>query len=143
MGAPLKAHGDLSPSAFSLHQRHSHVVDVRSGGPGEDQAVHGLQGVVGVVILQGIVDVPARCGQRGKGSTVHIAASGIGGAVGAIRAYGEHRAASQPGDTGSGGKGELLIAAAFTVASQMHHCFATCNQGNTAARGARVAHHVG
>ena len=25
----------------------------------------------------------------------------------------------------------------------MHHCFATCNQGNTAARGALVAHHVG
>ena len=114
MGAPLKAHGDLSPSAFSLHQRHSHVVDVRSGGPGEDQAVHGLQGVVGVVILQGIVDVPARCGQRGKGSTVHIAASGIGGAVGAVAAHREHTAVFQPGQRRSRRKGQLLICLLYT-----------------------------
>ena len=94
-----------------------------------------LQGMVGIVISQRGKNIAALGFQRGLGGAVHKAASGIGGAVGAIRANGEHRAAIQPGDTGSGGKGELLIAAAFTVAGQMHHCFATCNQGNTAARG--------
>ena len=88
------------------------IVDVGAGGAGDDQAIAFLQGMVGIVISQRGKDIAALGFQRGLGGAVHKAASGIGGAVGAIRANGEHRAAIQPGDTGSGGKGELLIAAA-------------------------------
>ena len=81
-----------------------------------------MQGVVGVVILQGIVDVPARCGQRGKGSTVHIAASGIGRAVGAVAAHRENRRVPARQSRGCGQR-QLLIASAETFAGQVHDRF--------------------
>ena len=84
-------------AAFSASdQCHSNIVDIGAGGPCEDQPFHCLQGVVGIVVLQSVKNIPARCSQCGGGVAVHIAACGIGRAVGAVTAHREHTAVFQP-----------------------------------------------
>ena len=60
-----------------------------------------LQGMVGIVISQRGKDIAALGFQRGLGGAVHKAASGIGGAVGAIRANGNTAQPSSPAIPGA------------------------------------------
>ena len=45
---------------LSLHQHHTYIIDIRASGAGDDQAVHRLQCMVGVVVLQSVEHIPAR-----------------------------------------------------------------------------------
>ena len=87
------------------------IVDVGAGGAGDNQAIAFLQGMVGIVISQRGKDIAALGFQRGLGGAVHKAASGISGAVGAIRANGEHRAAIKPDPAAVRAVNEALEAA--------------------------------
>ena len=78
--------------------------------------------------MQGVEHVPALCRQCGGGVAVHIATSGIGGAVGAIAAHGEHCGVLSR-QRRSCGQCKLLIAASQTLAGQVHHGFPACDKG--------------
>ena len=62
-----------------FHQRHRNIVDIGAGGTGQDQAVHGPQGMVGVVRLQRAENVQPFGPQRGGGAVVHITSGSVGG----------------------------------------------------------------
>ena len=50
-----------TPGGFILSlisdQHHGHIVDIRAGRAGDDQPIHRLEGMVGIVVLQHIVHV--------------------------------------------------------------------------------------
>ena len=110
-----------------FHQGDNHIIDIGAGGSCDDKPLHGLQGVVGIVVLQGIEHVPALFCQSGGGVAVHIAASGIGGTVGAVTAHGEHCGVLSR-QRRSCGQSELLIAAPLTLAGQVYHRLTACNK---------------
>ena len=83
--------------------------------------------MVGVVVGEGAVHVPPGNAKGGFRLAVHIAAGGIGGAVGAVAAHREHTAVFQPGQRRSRRKGQLLVAPAQALAGQVHHGLAACN----------------
>ncbi len=87
------------------------------------------QGVVGIVVLQGVEHVPTRCCQCCGGVAVHIAAGGIGGAVGAVTAHGEHCGVLSRQRRGCGQR-QFLIASAQPFAGQVHHGFPPRDKGN-------------
>ena len=124
-----KAAPGVPGAAFSASdQCHGNIVDIGAGGPCEDQPFHCLQGVVGIVVLQSVKNIPARCSQCGGGAAVHIAACGIGRAVGAVTAHREHTAVFQPRKGRGSGKRKLLISPAQPFAGQVHHRFPACDK---------------
>lgn len=72
---------------FLFHQRHRHIVDIGSGGPCNDKSAHVLQGMIGVVVLQGVEYVSSLFCQYAKAVSVHIAACGISRAVSTVAAH--------------------------------------------------------
>ena len=113
---------------FFPDQGHRHIVDISARCPGDDQAIHCFQGVVGIVVLQSSVSAPAPGLQRGKGIPIHIAAGGIGGAVCAIAAHREHRRV-QPGNGRRSRKGQLLISSAKPFSGQVNDGLAARDVG--------------
>ena len=69
---------------LSLHQHYTYIIYIGAGGAGDQQPVHCLQGVVGVVICQHGGHSQAVGGQGGIRIAVRVAARRIGGAVGAV-----------------------------------------------------------
>ena len=84
--------------------------------------------MVGIVALQHLEHIQPLCSKSGGGLSVHIAAGCIGGTIGAIAAYGEHRCI-QPGNAGGSGKSQLLIPSAQTLTGQVDHRFTACKKG--------------
>ena len=113
---------------FFPDQGHRHIVDIGARCPGDDQAIHRFQGVVGIVVLQSGISAPAPGLQCGKGIPIHIAAGGIGGAVCAVAAHREHRRV-QPGNGRRSRKGQLLISSAKPFARQVNDGLAACDVG--------------
>ena len=67
--AGIKGHGSAAHRSdrvsgvclrFSPNQYHGNIIDVRAGSAGDNQSLHCLQSVVGIVVLQSVKQVPAR-----------------------------------------------------------------------------------
>ena len=109
-------------------QHHGHIVDIRAGRAGDDEPIHRLEGMVGIVVLQHIVHLQLVLRQCRGRAAVHIAARSIGWAVGAIAAHRKDRCI-QPGDHWCCSKGQLLIAPAQTCSGQMDDRLTACKKG--------------
>lgn len=93
-----------TPGGFVLSlisdQHHGHIVDIRAGRAGDDEPIHRLEGMVGIVVLQHIVHVQLVLRQCRGRAAVHIAARSIGWAsVPSLPT--EKTAASSPAITGA------------------------------------------
>ena len=128
MQSPLRGNFRAHRRCFFPDQGHRHIVDIGARCPGDDQAIHCFQGVVGIVVLQSSVSAPAPGLQRGKGIPIHIAAGGIGGAVCAIAAHREYRRV-QPGNGRRNRKGQLLISSAKPFSGQVNDGLAARDVG--------------
>ena len=58
---------------FSPNQYHRNIIHIGTGSACDDQSLHGLQGVVGIVVFQGVEHLPARRSQCSGGVAVRIA----------------------------------------------------------------------
>ena len=58
---------------FSPNQYHRNIIHIGTGSACDDQSLHCLQGVVGIIVLQGVKQVPARRSQCRSGVAVRIA----------------------------------------------------------------------
>ena len=85
--------------------------------------------MIGIVILQYRVNGQAVLRQLSTGIAVRIAAGRVRGAVGSIAAHREDGCPFQTGNARRGGKGDLLIPAAFSVTGQLYHGFPAGNEG--------------
>ena len=86
------------PQRLSLDQKHGKIVDVGAGGPGHNQAVHCLQCVIGVILLQHGIRGDSLFRQALHGAAVYPAARRIRRAVGSVGAHGENQGIPQSGN---------------------------------------------
>ena len=63
---------------FSPNQYHGNIIDVGTGSACDNKPLHRLQGVVGIVVLQGVEHVPTRCCLCCGGVALLAAAAGYG-----------------------------------------------------------------
>ena len=114
--------------ALSSQQSDSDIVDVGSGGPGDDEATDGLQGVVGVVVCKDRMQIQTCCLESGETLVICVSARRVRGSVGSVAADGEDSGTPDPRDAFAGGESQLLVPAAETLAGQMNDGFAPCDE---------------
>jgi len=114
---------------LSLYQQHRCIIYVRSRCACHYQSVTEGERIIGIVVIEHLVDDKPLLCKLFDGIAVSIASCRIGGAIGAVRADRKNSSVLKPCYTLGGRKRKLLIASALTFSDKLDHRFTAGYKG--------------